>query len=179
MTLEERTGDRRTEAHEGDATPTAVKPAIVLGLGNSLLGDDGAGVHVVERLRRDAGLPPGVELLDGGTLNFTLLERIESASLLVVVDASDLGEPPGTVSVFADAEMDEFLGSPAQRSVHDLNLGDLMRMCVLRDALPERRFLVGIQPERIDWNDEPGEAVGAGVEEACTRIRAMLEETMS
>lgn len=170
---------RWTEDHGGDATRVAAKPAIVLGLGNSLLGDDGAGVHVVERLRREGGLPPGVELLDGGTLNFTLLDRIESALVLVVVDASDLGQAPGTVSVFADDEMDAFLGSPAQRSVHDLNLGDLMRMCVLRDALPERRFLVGIQPERIDWNDEPGEAVGAGVEEACTRIRAMLEEAMS
>lgn len=179
MTLEERTADRRTETRGADAAPTAVKAAIVLGLGNSLLGDDGAGVHVVERLRQEGGLPPGVELLDGGTLNFTLLDRIESASVLVVVDASDLGQPPGTVSVFADSEMDEFLGSPAQRSVHDLNLGDLMRMCVLRDALPERRFLVGIQPERIDWNDAPCEAVGAGVEAACARIRAMLEEVMS
>lgn len=175
MTQARRAGELQGDA-ESAARAGGVTRAVVLGLGNTLLGDDGAGVHVVERLSRDASLPAGVELLDGGTLNFSLLDRIESASMLVVVDASNLGEPPGTVRVFADAEMDRFLASPAQRSVHDLNLGDLLRMCVLRDALPARRCLVAIQPERIDWGAVPGDAVDAGVEEACNRIRVMLEE---
>lgn len=151
---------------------------LVLGFGNVLLGDDGAGIHVIERLRADGGLPPGVELLDGGTLNFSLLDRVESATALIVVDATDLGVAPGTVSCFADRDMDAFLASPAQRSVHDLNLGDLLRMCALRDALPERRFLVGIQPQSIDWSPEPKPAVAAGIEEACRRVRAVIEELM-
>lgn len=161
-----------------DPAAATANRAVVLGIGNVLLGDDGAGIHVIERLGRDHELPADVELLDGGTLSFSLLDRVESASILIVVDASNLGEPPGAVRFYADEEMDAFLASPAQRSVHDLNLGDLLRMCALRDALPARRFLVGIQPGSIDWQGAPGAEVDSGIEEACQRIRVLLEELM-
>lgn len=178
MTLTSRTDELRSRSEPPVEVGEDVR-AVVLGLGNTLLRDDGAGVHVIERLSRDPSIPPGVEFLDGGTLNFTLLDRIESASNLVVVDASNLQEAPGTVRVYLDEDMDTFLASPMQRSVHDLNLGDLLRMCVLRDALPARRCLVAIQPELVEWGDAPGEAVEAGVEEACRRIRDMLEEWLT
>jgi len=151
--------------------------AIVLGLGNLLLGDDGAGVHVIRRLDAGLPLPNHVRLLDGGTLNFTLLDLVESASLLVVVDACDFSAEPGAVRLLHDRDMDEFLSGAAQRSVHDLNLGDLLRMCALRGRLPGRRTLVAIQPERIDWSETPTGTVSAAIDSACEQIRALLEET--
>jgi len=180
MSLMARVANARANAYGAIGSDDAVPgPAVVLGLGNVLLGDDGAGVHVIERLGACRSLPPDVHLVDGGTLNFSLLEQVESASILVVVDASDLGQPPGTVRVFADDAMDDFLAAPTQRSVHDVNLGDLLRMCALRDALPLHRYLVGIQPENIDWQPGPSAAVDAGIDRACERIRSVLMELMT
>lgn len=152
---------------------------IVLGLGNLLLGDDGAGVHVIRHLHGGLPLPNNVRLLDGGTLNFTLLQLVESASLLVVVDACDFGAEPGAVRILHDAEMDEYLSGAWQRSVHDLNLGDLLRMCALRGGLPDRRALVAIQPESIEWSETPTDTVSTAIDVACDRIRALVSEDAS
>lgn len=154
----------------------ADQSVVILGLGNVLLGDDGAGIHVIERLRLNPALPAEVLLVDGGTLSFSLLELLENARILVVVDAMDLDAAPGTVRLFVDDELDRFLAAPKQRSVHDANLGDLLRMCALLGTLPGHRVLVGIQPETIEWNAGLSDWVSAGINVACNRISLLMEE---
>jgi hydrogenase maturation protease len=149
---------------------------VVLGLGNVLLGDDGAGIHVVKRLKAKHSLPEEVALIDGGTLSFTLLEIVEAASALIVVDAMELDGPAGQLETFIDDELDTFLAAPVQRNVHDLNLGDLLRMCALRDKLPAHRALIGIQPESIEWSDKPSAAVSEGIDVACDTISELIRE---
>ena len=63
---------------------------LVIGLGNPLMGDDGAGVAALERLRDEWELPPEVELVDGGTWGMNLLPLVESAPRLILVDAKVL-----------------------------------------------------------------------------------------
>ncbi|MFN2184641.1 MAG: hydrogenase maturation protease, partial [Anaerolineae bacterium] len=58
---------------------------LVLGLGNILLGDEGVGVRVVERLLEQYDFPEGVRVMDGGTLGLDLLPYVEDASRLLVV----------------------------------------------------------------------------------------------
>jgi hydrogenase maturation protease len=70
---------------------------LVLGLGNILMGDEGIGVYVVRALEKHA-LPAGVECLDGGTGGFTLLEPLEDADRIVLIDAANDGNPVGTVT---------------------------------------------------------------------------------
>ena len=60
---------------------------LILGIGNTLMGDEGIGVHVVNSLEKTA-LPDGVELLDGGTGSFLLLEPMQSAEKVVLIDAT-------------------------------------------------------------------------------------------
>ena len=79
-------------------------PAVVIGVGNVLLRDDGVGVRVVEALRSAArhdptALPESTRLVDGGTLGVDLLSAVEGARSLVLIDAVDLDQPAGTVSV--------------------------------------------------------------------------------
>ena len=79
-------------------------PPVVIGVGNLLLGDDAAGLRVVEALRRLAdaepgALPVGTSLVDGGTLGLDLLRHLHGAGALVIVDAADRGAAPGTVTV--------------------------------------------------------------------------------
>jgi hydrogenase maturation protease len=147
---------------------------VVLGLGNILQGDDGAGVYAIERLKSRQNTPANVDLVDGGTLSFTLLDIVEGRDVLIVIDAMQMNADPGTTEVYIDDELDEFLAAPMQRNVHDLNLGDLLRMCALRGTLPRHRALIGIQPEVITWQEEPTRDVSNGIDHACDIIDELI-----
>lgn len=155
-------------------TDDARTALLVLGLGNSLLGDDGVGVEVIRRLQRSNGVPAGTRLLDGGTLSFSLLQDIESADALIVVDAAQMSEPAGTVRVFREAAMDQFLRGKRACSVHEVSLLELLDMARLTERLPERRAFIGIQPERIDWSTEVSPAVAASLDLAGMHARALM-----
>ncbi|MDX2456351.1 MAG: HyaD/HybD family hydrogenase maturation endopeptidase [Gammaproteobacteria bacterium] len=123
---------------------------LILGIGNTLLADEGTGIHMLDYMSRHYPDLTGVEYLDGGTLSFTLAPWIEEADNLIVIDAAELDAPPGTVEVFTGEEMDRFAGK-TKRSVHEVSLGDLLAIAHLTGTIPENRVLVAIQPEKIDW----------------------------
>ena len=156
------------------ASADADGPIVVLGIGNVLLGDEGAGVHAMRRLE-ESGRFPGVRFADGGTLSFTLAELIESSGTLIVLDAAEMKAEPGSVAVFEGSRMDEFIGSERKRSVHEVSLLDLMAVAALAGRLPGRRALVGIQPAWIDWSDSPSEVVAQAIPQACERARELIE----
>lgn len=150
---------------------------LVIGIGNSLLTDDGAGVHVIEQLRQ-TDLPEGVELLDGGTLGFALLEMVESVERLIIIDAAQLDADPGTVRSFRNQEMDVYLTSRKRSSVHEVNLMDIMSAARLRGLMPKHYALVGIQPASMDWGSVPTEPVARGVAEATLLVLGMIHEEL-
>ncbi len=149
--------------------------ALVLAIGNSIRTDDGAGPHAVERSKREL-YGEAVEWMDGGTLSFTLLPSISGRDALVVVDAADLGEPSGTVSVAMGPEMDRLLSRGKLSTAHEVSLTDLLATAALVGQLPVRRALVCIQPEYTGWGTEPTETVARAIPKACDAIREILEE---
>ncbi len=122
---------------------------VVLGIGNTLLSDEGLGVHAVRSLARTA-LAAEVELIDGGTLSFTLAVPLAGADQLVVIDAANLNAPAGTVRTYIDGAMDRFLGEIRSSSVHEINLRDLLDMGRLTGEIPARRALVAVQPGTVE-----------------------------
>ncbi|MGA8260432.1 MAG: HyaD/HybD family hydrogenase maturation endopeptidase [Arenicellales bacterium] len=148
--------------------------ALVLGLGNTLLGDDGVGIHVVRRLRRSAGSARGVRFLDGGTLSPSLLEAIEKASVLIVVSAAQLDERAGSVRVFREETMDRFLRAGRSRSVHEASLLELLDTARVANRLPSKRAFVGIQPQRMGWGTELSPPVSTGLPLAENHVRSLL-----
>lgn len=143
---------------------------LVLGIGNTLLTDEAVGVRVAEYLTEhpapdDLGLKP----MDGGTMGLTLLVEMEDADALVVIDAAYLNSPPGTIKVFEGAEMDHFLRTRS-RNPHDIGLDDLMDGLRLREAVPEHRALIGIQPEILTVGESMTDAVAASVPKAARAI---------
>lgn len=148
---------------------------LVIGIGNNLLGDDGAGIHAIERLRTK-NLPDHVELVDGGTLSFTLLEQVENAEFLVIVDAAELDSEPGTVRLFRDGEMDDFLSTSRRPSVHEVNLLDVLTAARLRRRMPPRYAMVGIQPLNVAWSSTPSAPVDKAVDEAVGIIAELVGE---
>jgi len=140
---------------------------VILGIGNILLGDEGVGVHAVRHFQ--ATMPAAdTEFIDGGTLSFTLVETIEAAEKLVVIDA------PGTVRLFQGEEMDRFVGTSKKSSVHEVSLADLLVISYLTGHLPKYRALIGIQPGMIDWSDELTEPVKQAIPVACEHVLTLI-----
>jgi hydrogenase maturation protease len=147
---------------------------LILGIGNTLLSDEGIGVQLVNQIQQRIGVVSGIECMDGGTLSFTLAEPIARADGLIVVDAARMGEKPGTLRIFHDQEMDRYLqGNRA--SVHEVSLGDLIDIARLSDTLPARRCLVGIEPENLDWGETLSKTVQPAVENGIAEILSILQ----
>jgi len=148
---------------------------LVLGIGNTLLSDEGAGVHAIHYLQaHHAGLPE-TEFIDGGTLSFTLAGLIEQAQNLIVIDAAQLHAHAGTVKTFVGSAMDHFLSHNRKSSVHEVSLMDLLSIATLTDQLPPQRALVGIQPQSIDWGEKPSAEVQAAIPVACAEVVSLIE----
>lgn len=152
----------------------SIESVLILGIGNTLLTDEGIGVFLVEEMRRRVGDLEGVEYLDGGTLSFTLAEPIARADGLIVVDAARMGAAPGTLKVFHEEEMDRYL-TGNRESVHEVSLTDLMDIARLSESLPRRRCLVGIQPDSLDWGEQPSATVQPAIELGINEILSILE----
>ncbi len=150
------------------------RKALVLGLGNTLLGDEGVGVHSVNRLKQQEPPLDDVELMDGGTQSFTLAGPIEEADSLIVIDAAQLGRAPGTIRVYEGRDMDRFVANSRHKSVHEVTLFDLLVIAHLSGDLPPQRALIGIQPERIDWSDTLSASVAASMPLVCESVRDVL-----
>jgi hydrogenase maturation protease len=151
-----------------------MRTTLVLGFGNILLGDDGAGVQLVEWLRTELGAG-AAEFVDAGTLSFSLLPYIEATDSMLVIDAADINRPPGTIDLLEGAAMDQFLSSARRRSVHEVGLIDLLDMARLRDSLPRRRALLCMQPGRIDWSEALSPPVAQALPEAARQAAALLQ----
>ncbi len=147
---------------------------LVLGIGNSLLTDDGAGVHAALRLAEGLGDDPDVVVLDAGTLSFSLLPYVQECSALIAFDAARSGRAPGEVVVHEGPQFDRFVQRNG-RSVHEVGLADLLDMARLDGRLPERRVLIGIEPASTDWGLECTPPVAASLPLAVERAREFVE----
>jgi hydrogenase maturation protease len=161
----------------GEAPRTADSPraarSVLLGVGNTLLMDDGVGIQLIDLLRGDP-VTADYDLLDGGTLSFSLLTYLEGANALVAVDAANLHAAAGTVRVLEGAAMDAFVRRARGRSVHEIGLADLLDMALLHGCLPVRRALVCIQPLTIDWGASLSLPVTAALPGALAEVRSLL-----
>jgi len=147
---------------------------LVMGVGNVLLADEGAGVHAMRYLADHYDLP-NTTYLDAGTLSFTLAADIAKADQLIVFDAAQIDAKPGTVRVFQDEEVDEFLKS-GKGSVHEVGFADLMDIARLEGYLPERYALIGIQPETLGWGERPSETVRRAMPKAAGNAAALIHK---
>jgi len=152
---------------------------LILGVGNTLLTDEGAGIHALNQLQ--SAIPniqpeiTNLNFIDGGTLSFTLAVWIEDCSNLIVFDATELHQPAGTVNTFVGSEMDKFLGT-TKRSAHEVGLIDLMDIARLTENLPENRALIGIQPDKMGWGMKPTAAVQDALDEAVGEAVKLIQQ---
>ena len=151
---------------------------LILGIGNTLLTDEGVGIHALHALEAALALeqPPldGLTLLDGGTLSFTLAGPIEDAEALIVVDAANIKSAPGDWKLLEGEAMDAFLLGNRKSSVHEVGLTDLRAIAMLAGHWPQRRAMLAIKPQSMDWGERPTPAVAAAIPPVCDAILQLL-----
>lgn len=143
---------------------------VVLGVGNLLLSDEGVGVHVANRLMK-MDLPPGVDVVEGGTDGFRLMNVVTGASRLVVVDAVKGGGPPGSIYRF-DIKDAPTYPDAYKTSVHQIGILEVVHLSELIGEAPETT-IIGVEPKSLDMGMELSPEVEAKLSRI---IELVLEE---
>jgi hydrogenase maturation protease len=125
---------------------------LVLGIGNLIMCDDGIGVRVVQKLQQFYSVPDNVKAVDGGTLGLDLLPELENITNLILVDAVETGEKPGTCVRLSGQELP--IALETKLSPHQMGLKDLLAVSELMGHSPREMVLIGVQPACIEMDTE-------------------------
>ena len=144
---------------------------LVLGLGNVLMGDEGVGVHVVRALEKHT-LPSDVECLDGGTGGFVLLEPLQEAGRIILIDAAADGNPPGTVTRTTPRFSRDY---PPTLTAHDIGVKDLLDVFYIQGGGPQViLYAIAIDPQQpisMELSTEIAQAAQVAVAEILAELR--------
>jgi hydrogenase maturation protease len=132
-------------------------PVLVLGVGNVLMSDDGVGPHVVQALDAAGGLPPDVETLDGATAGFALVDAVADREAVIVVDAIQTDQSPGTVHRLEVHP--EALGGGGF-GAHDEGVAEAFAAARVLGCAPLRTVVFGVEAGTV----EPGVTLSPEVE---------------
>lgn len=147
----------------------------VLGLGNVLMGDDGAGPWVVEALLAHWVFPEGVAVVDLGTPGLDLIPFLSGAETLVLVDTVKADGPPGTLKLYRKAEILRYPPGP-RVSPHDPGVKEALLTLELAGEAPAEVVLVGIIPGTIAKSVALTDAVSDAVGRAEAEVVRILGE---
>ena len=137
----------------------------IVGIGNRLRGDDGVGPEIINRLNNPL---PHLLLFDVGEAPENYLGKIvkQKPDTIVLIDAVDLGAPPGTIKIIEKDDIrDESL------STHNVSLNLVGKY--LQKETSADVFLLGIQPKTTEF----GREISQPVKEGLGKIVRMLERT--
>nr|MDO8135982.1 hydrogenase maturation protease [Candidatus Njordarchaeum guaymaensis] len=152
-----------------------MKRTVVIGIGNILLGDDGVGVHVINRLRSET-LPAEVKLIEGGVGGLSLLNFIRGVERAVFIDAV-AGDNPGRIHRFSESDLDSKVKSllhPA--SLHDVGLAETIKIgkSVYPDEIPDQIIVYGVEvKEPKEFSTELSKEVSDSVDKV---VKLILDE---
>ncbi len=142
--------------------------AVVLGVGNVILADEGVGVRVVEALERDYVMPPGVNVIDAGTSGMEMLEDMSNLDFLLVVDAIAAGKAPGELVQLRGDEVPVFFRR--NLSPHGIGLSDVLASLEFLGAEPKETVILGVQPTSLDLSTELTPTIAARVPELVAQV---------
>lgn len=152
--------------------PTPPQHILILGVGNLLLGDDGFGVHLVNALK-DSVLPENVTLLEAGTVSHQLIPQLHETEYLIVIDAVEAGDTPGSLFRFSPEDMK--FKSEQMASLHQISLVDVLHMAALTGTKPQT-IIIGVQPkDTTSWSLELSKELAAVI----PRVKELVVEEVN
>lgn len=121
----------------------------IIGLGNSLRGDDAIGPYIIEQLKSQA-IAAQIDLVDAGTDAFIVLDHLISQDLVVLIDSAQMGEAPGTVrKVEINAQILAHIGDVI--SLHGFGFGEIYQMALGIGSVA-KCILIGVEPKHTEFN---------------------------
>jgi len=161
-------------ASETEAGLSGRQNVLILGVGNVLLSDEGAGVHLVKALQDRYILPDGVEVLDGGTSGLDLLPHIENRSHLFIVDVINTADAePGKVKRIALEDPPAYFRQKV--TPHQLGLNEVLALADLSGTMPDTIVLFGLMPKDLKTGLELSPEAAAGLEDLLELLITELE----
>ena len=152
------------------------KKITVLGVGNELLSDEGIGVHVVKELQKQNILPPEVEVMEGGTDGFGLINIITDTDRLIVIDSIKGGSEPGTLYKF-DVEDAPTTPDLFKTSIHQVGILEVINLSSLIGKTP-KTTVIGVEPKSISTGMELSEDVRAKIPRVIELVREEVENSL-
>lgn len=153
----------------------SVAPITVLGVGNLIMGDDAAGLLLLERLQAAVD-DPRIAFVDGATGGMELLPVVQEATRLLILDAV-AGQVPGTVVELNGDQVPRLLAT--KLSPHQVGLLDLFAAARMLGTEPSEVSVVGIVPGHVDMTMKVTEPVTAALDEGVVRAKAVLERWLA
>jgi hydrogenase maturation protease len=151
------------------------KRILVLGVGNLLLGDEGVGVHVAQRMMT-IKMPPEVRVVEGGTDGFGLVNVITEADRMILIDAVKGGGQPGSIYRFEIEDCPPF-PDIFKTSVHQISILEVINLSSLIGSTP-RTTIIGIEPACMEMGMELSPAVAAKVPRVIEMIKEEVEASL-
>lgn len=151
------------------------KRILVLGVGNLLLSDEGVGVHVAQRMMTMA-MPPEVQVVEGGTDGFGLVNVITEADRMILIDAVRGGGQPGSIYRF---EIEDCPPYPDifKTSVHQISILEVINLSSLIGSTP-RTTIIGIEPACMEMGMELSPVVAAKVPRVIQMIKEEVDASL-
>lgn len=147
---------------------------LLLGLGNLLNTDDGLGIRALETIRERYHVPEDLRCLDGGVMGLELLSQIEGASHLLVLDAVQTGQAPGTLVRLQGEEVPKVMSM--KLSMHQINFEEVLALSVLRGTTPPVLVVWGLEPASLDTGLGLSEVVEARMPALIVAVVKELED---
>ncbi|WP_017755246.1 HyaD/HybD family hydrogenase maturation endopeptidase [Calidifontibacillus oryziterrae] len=129
----------------------------ILGIGNTLYSDEGVGVHILPLLEKELAGYENVEIIEGATDGIRLLGPVEEADYLVIIDAINAGKAGGTIITITDDEIPQYFG--VKMSIHQLGFQEVLFAAKIREQLPKKMVMIGVQPESLQFGIEMSQTV--------------------
>jgi hydrogenase maturation protease len=153
---------------QGPSIPEEQRQTLILGVGNTLYGDDGLGVRVAEELTRHT-LPAGVAVEVAAVSGIDLVLRMDGWKRVILIDAVQMGEKPGTWHCFR-AEDVRYLAGGQTLSLHETGVTQALELAEALGKLPEEVLIYGVEPERLEITEELSPSVQAAIPEITQHI---------
>jgi hydrogenase maturation protease len=152
------------------------KKIVVLGVGNELLSDEGVGVHIAKEIQKKKIFSPEIEVMEGGTDGFGLINIITDTDRLIVIDSIKGGSEPGTLYKF---DIEDAPGIPDlfKTSVHQIGILEIINLSSLIGKTP-KTTVIGVEPKAISTGMELSEEIRAEIPRVIELVKEEVEKSM-
>lgn len=167
----------QTHSPANDERPNQPTEIVVVGVGSEIMGDDGFGPHVIERLQNsEYASNNAVEFVNAGTTGFLALEAMSGANHALVIDAVQTGSPPGTIQEYRCVD-GTFVDDVPDMTMHDVSFTEALVYAREVYDLPEEIRILGVEPATIAPSLELSESVEAAIPDVIDIITDVLAKT--